>query len=121
MIYVLVVLGTYLVSSFDLLYHAVPHIAEAHVTAVRASGASLVRHPIEKSKSLPKEFQTVHHDEDERMGPAVKNLLRSWQKCEQPSEVASRTSSHNAKNALRKCLQSAVERSVIERDAIIDL
>lgn len=110
LVYVLVVLGTYLVSSFDVLSSSKSNIAEGHTLAMTAR--------LRRSRTAPVDaFHSLMHDVDDRMVNAVGALLETWRDddagCPPPPE--------QGEMVLRKVLKRGLDRSVIERDALIDL
>merc|ERR1712060_867136 len=106
MIYVLVVLGTYLVSSFDILYMAVPGITEGHNEAAHFAAPRLPHFvsqktqelvaPRERSFTVPATFHGVHHYEDERLKASVKALKETWSQADGKGK--------DSRTALTRCL-----------------
>lgn len=118
MIYVLVICGTYLVSSFDLLSSSHTQIAQDHVHVVKRAWNNRIASDCGTLTSLRngvnwESLQLPEHEPSDPMREVVCKLLHVRQK--HADDV------HAAREALRKCLKRGLDRGIIGHEAIVEL
>jgi len=114
MVYILVVLGTYLVSHFDHLSSAHPHIAEGRVHVVRHMSGRTARSMDRSELSWESlELAIPEHDATNPVQDSVRRLRLLWD--DRPDDSAA------LREALQRCLERGLDRGVIGEKDVVNL